>query len=252
MAVVKFEGDLINGLNVRCIKYALTFDVREHGNLIQQLLRDLTIYPAKDYIGLQAMPLEFLDTILERFSLELLDRIHPQDRGDHSDQYVVLEFLLKLAHGFKKGEALAIAHRAADFNNNNILVFAKVYKSLLNLIGQVRNKLDSLAEILTGFLFFDEFFVERARRADIHLADIDASNAFVVTKIEIGFRPVVAEKAFAVFTRSENSCVGVQIWVEFDEGDVVAPELEQQTHACCRYSFSCAAYNSTNHDEVLS
>ena len=68
------------------------------------------------------------------------------------------------ANGFEEGKRSDIADRAADFDNGDVLAHGRhFFHRVLDLVGDVRNYLHRLAEIVAAALLGDDLLVDTPR-----------------------------------------------------------------------------------------
>jgi hypothetical protein len=97
----------------------------------------------------------------------------------------------------------------------HVSAFGTPLHEVFNFIGNVRNHLDSLAQIFTTAFFFDHRLVDLARRKVITLVHPGAGKALVVAEVEIGFRPVFRHEYFTVLEGTHRPGVDVDIRIKF-------------------------------------
>ena len=135
-----------------------------------------------------------------------------------NEQTVLLpNFQCHLTDRLQERLALNIANRSADFRNHNIssrLFSDRIYKSL-DLIGNVRNDLHGIAQILAAALFVQHVPVDLSCRQIGILIQIFIDKSFIVSQIQISFCTVFGYINFAVLIGAHCSRVYIDIWVKF-------------------------------------
>ena len=132
-----------------------------------------------------------------------------------------------LAGGFEKRKRLDIADRAADLDDGDLggavpgLVRA-AGDEILDFIGNVRDHLHGLAQIIAAALFAQHGFVDLAGREVIDLAHLRRDEALVVAKVEVGFGAVFGHENLAVLKRAHGARIDVDIGIEFEKCDLQA------------------------------
>ncbi len=96
-----------------------------------------------------------------------------------------------LADRFEKRQTLDIADGAADLAQDEILVCDLVCNELFYRIGDVRNDLYRCAEVIAAPFAGDHGRIDAPCRDVFAFPGRDAGKAFVMAKVQIGFRPVV-------------------------------------------------------------
>ena len=80
---------------------------------------------------------------------------------------------------------------------------------LFNFVGYMRNYLDGFSQIFSPTFFLQNRGVYAPGRNAIALAGGHSGKAFVMAQIQIGFRPVVCHKHFAMLKRAHRPWVDV-------------------------------------------
>src|SRR5262249_45476080 len=149
--------NLVDELHVERRDDRLLFHVAEERDLLLHVLRNRTLAPAKKNVGLNADLPQLLDRVLRRLGLELLAGLDVwNEREVHVDRIAAARFLQDRANGLEERQRLDGADRAADLHDDHIHAVADVANASLDLVGDVRNHLDGLAEIIAAPLFFDD------------------------------------------------------------------------------------------------
>ena len=102
--------------------------------------------------------------MLGGFRLQLGSRPHEGHQGEVDiDAVVTPDVLLDLAHGFQKGEALDVTHRAPHLHDGHVGVVPNPSDGGLDLVCDVRDHLDSPAEVVPAAFLLDHGEVDLAR-----------------------------------------------------------------------------------------
>jgi hypothetical protein len=128
----------------------------------------------------------------------------------------------------RKGLALDVAHGAADLDDGHILVvFGHAQDGPLDLVGDVGNDLDRPAQVIAPPLLLDDAEIDLARGEVVVLAHGHTEKALVVPEVEVGLRAVVGDVDLAVLERVHGAGIDVDVGVQFLDGDLEPPGLEQ-------------------------
>ena len=95
----------------------------------------------------------------------------------------------------------------------------------LDLVGDVRNDLNGLAEELPFALLFDDVQIDFARSGVVVARQADVREALVVPEVEIGLGAVVGHVDFSVLERAHRARIHVDVRIELEEVDLDAREL---------------------------
>ena len=134
-----------------------------------------------------------------------------------------------LAHGLEEGQRLDVADGAADLDDGDVhlLVGAPAHE-LLDLVGDVRDHLHRLAEVVAAALLLEHALVDLAGREVVRAAHPRGDVALVVAEVEVGLGTVVGDEDLAVLERRHRARIDVEIGVELDQGDLEAPRFEDR------------------------
>lgn len=130
---------------------------------------------------------------------------------------VAAEFPFELADGFEEGGRFDIAHGAADFCYDEIVVagVAEELDVAFYFVGDVGDNLDCFAEIVAAAFLIDYALVDAAGSDVVGSGCLYVGETLVVAKVEVGLMAVGGDVAFAVFVWVECAGVNVDVRVEF-------------------------------------
>jgi len=130
------------------------------------------------------------------------------------------QLVADLAGRFEERQRLDVAYRSADLRDDDVRLGAVRAGSVLrthprhDLVGDVRDDLDGLAEVFAAALAGDNPLVHLAGgRVGVALK-LGVEEALVVADVEVGFRTVFCHEHFAVLERVHRARVHVDIRVE--------------------------------------
>ena len=223
---------LVDGVHVPHADHAPLGHVGEQADLLALLVRHLAVGAAQQGIGLDADLAQLLHRVLGRLGLELAGRgnvgqVGEVDKGRH----VGTQAQAELAHGFEEGQGLDIAHGAADLDDGHIHGIRRADAGaaldvFLDLVGDVRNHLHRLAEVVAAALLLEHALVDAAGGEVVALLHARFDETLIVAQVEIGLGAVVGDEHLAVLERAHGARVDVDIGVELDEGDFEAARFE--------------------------
>ena len=99
----------------------------------------------------------------------------------------------------------------------------------LDLVGDVRDDLHGLAEVVAAAFGGEHRLVDRARRRVRASQQVLVDEALVVTEVEVGLPAVVGHEDLAVLVRVHRAGIDVDVRVELLEGDPQSAQLQQAT-----------------------
>ena len=251
--VVQHERDLVEDVGVDRGDDARLGHVAQLGDLLLQPLRDRPVAAAHDRVGLDAAAAQFGDGVLRRLRLLLTGRT---DVGNERDVYVedVLapDVLAELPDRLEERKDLDVADGATDLGDHDVDVVARERKDpLLDLVGDVRDHLHRLTEVLAFAFLGEHRLVDRTGRGVRTTRQRNVDEAFVVTEVEVGLALVVGDEHLAVLERVHRSGVDVDIRIELLHRDVQATTLQQSPEGRRREPLTEARCNTTGHEDVL-
>ena len=212
-------------------------DIAELGYLASHSRRDITLAAQHQDVGLDADGLQLLHRVLRRLGLQLLCRPEVGYIRQMQAQGVMTQFPFQLSHGLEEGRGFDVADRAADFGDDEI-VFARIaqfHHVALDLVCDVRNNLDRLAQIGSAALLVDDALVYAARREAVVARGVDVGEALVMAQVQIGLVAVGRHIAFPVLVGVEGTRVYVQVGIEFLNRHAESAR-KQQSRKRCRYN----------------
>jgi hypothetical protein len=137
-----------------------------------------------------------------------------------------------LADRLEKGQALDVAHGAADLGDDDVHLGAGHGQDAgLDLVGDVRDDLDGVAQVLAPPFLGDHARVDLAG-GDVGLAvQPDVEEPLVVADVEVGLGAVVGDEDLAMLERVHRAGVDVQVRIQLLHLDAQAAHLQQPSEA---------------------
>src|SRR5439155_12418052 len=131
--------------------------------------------------------------------------------------------------------ALDVADGPADLDDDHVRIALAGDTSdpLLDLVRNVRDDLDSAAEVIAPALLRDHCLVDAARGHVRELGQVLVDEPLVMAEVEVGLRAVVGDEDLAMLVRAHRARVHVDVWIELEDGDGETPRLEDPTDARC-------------------
>ncbi len=248
----KLRGTLVDGGDVESGDDGGLFDVAEGGDLRAHFAGNGAVGAAKEDVGLDADREHLLDGVLGGLGLEFLRGGDPGDEGDvDEDGVVAAEVLAHLADGFEEGKRLDVADGAADLDDGDVAVGADLAHGVLDLVGDVRDDLDGLAEIVAAALLGDDCFVDAAGGEVVVAREMRVGEALVVAEVEVGLGAVVGDEDLAMLEGRHGAGVDVQVRVELHQVDAQAACFEQAADGGCGETFAERRHNAARYKDVF-
>ncbi|OIQ78704.1 hypothetical protein GALL_395820 [mine drainage metagenome] len=131
-----------------------------------------------------------------------------------------------LADGFKERQRLDVAHGSTDLDDGDFRAFGPALDVLLDFVGDVRDHLHRLAQVLAAPLLADDVFVHLAGGEIVAFLHAGADETLIMAQIEIGFGAVVGDEHLAVLKRTHGAGIDVDVRVQLEHGDFDAARFK--------------------------
>jgi len=136
-----------------------------------------------------------LTEMLGRLGLEFPGGGNPRHQCQMDVTGIVAAFLdAHLADGFEKRQRLDVAHGTAHLDDRHVGAFGPALDENLDLVGDMRNDLNGLAQIFAAPLLLDHRLIDLACGEVVALAHLGAGEALVVAEIEIGLGAILGDE----------------------------------------------------------
>ena len=168
-------------------------------------------------IGLQTVLEQGFDRMLSRLGLQLAGSGQVRNERQMNQRRIAgSKLVTQLTHRFDEGQRLDVAHGAADFRDYEI-VFAGVSEQFhvaFDFIGDVRDNLHRLAEIVSAALLVDDALVDTPGGDVVRASSVDVGETLIVTEVEVGLVAVDSHIAFAMLVGVQCARIDVDIRVK--------------------------------------
>ena len=232
--LVQHAGHLVDGVHIPHADHAPFGHVGEQRDLFALFFGHLLLRTAQQRIGLDADLAQLLHGVLGGLGLELASRGNPGQVGQvHKGRVVGAELEAQLAHGFQERQRFNVAHGAAHFADGHVhrVVGANARAALdefLDFVGDVRDDLHGLAQVVATALFLEHGLVDLARGEVVGLLHARFNETLVMAQVQVGFCAVIGHENFAVLEGRHRAGVYVDVGVKLDEGDFESPRFEDR------------------------
>ncbi len=209
------DRHVVDARHVECLDHGFGAHVAEERDLAPLVLRQRPVGAAEQHVGLDADGSELLDRMLGRLGLELagardIGHQREMDEGGRSARQLVAELTDRL----EEGQALDVAHGAADLAQHEIDALVAAGDEGLDGVGDVGDHLHRRAEIIAAPLLADDLLVDAPRGDVVGLAGGTPGEALVMAEVEVGLSAVVGDEHLAVLIGAHGSRVDIEIGVE--------------------------------------
>ncbi len=249
--LVQHERDLVEVPGVGGVHHRLDRDVAEVGDLALETAAEGLIAPHHDDVGLDASAPQLGDGVLGGLRLLLGDDLRRQGDVDVAD-LVAADVEPELPDRLEEREDLDVAHRAADLGDDDVdVVRREPVDPALDLVGDVRDHLDGLAEVVAAPLGRQHRRVDRSGGGVRVAGEVLVDEALVVPEVEVGLAPVVGDEHLAVLERVHGARVDVDVRVELLHRDAQAARLQQPPERRRRDALPEGRRHASRDEDVL-
>ena len=141
---------------------------------------------------------------------------------------VPADLVAGLAGRLEERQRLDVADGAADLGDDDVdVVAAHREDAVLDLVGDVRDHLHGVAEVVAAALLGDHRRVDLARRDVGDLVEVGVEESLVVADVEVRLRPVVGHEDLAVLERVHRPRIDVEVGVELLHGHAQSAGLQE-------------------------
>jgi hypothetical protein len=227
--LVQHERDLVEVGGVGGVDHSGGRHVAEGRDLALEGVGQRPLGPADDGVGLDAPGPQLGDRVLGGLGLLLAGRTDERHQGDvEVADVVATDVEAELPDGLEEREDLDVADRAADLGDDDVdLVGGEPADAALDLVGDVRDDLHGLAEVVAAALGVEHGGVDRAGGGVGVAGEALVDEPLVVAEVEVGLAAVVGDEHLAVLEGVHGAGVDVDVRVELLHRDPEPPGLEQ-------------------------
>jgi hypothetical protein len=214
--LVQHARHLVDGVHVPHGDHAQRH-VGEQRDLLALVGRHLAVGAAQQRVGLDADLAQLLHRVLGRLGLELAGGLDVGHVGQvHEGGVGRAQLQAELAHGLQEGQGLDVAHGAADLDDGHIHRVGRAEAGaaldvFLDLVGDVRDDLHRLAQVVAAALLLQHGLVDLAGGEVVGLLHPRGDEALVVAQVQVGLGAVVGDEHLAVLERGHRARVHVDV-----------------------------------------
>ena len=173
---------------------------------------------------------ELLHRVLRRLRLQLAgwaDERHQRDVDEGAA--VAADLVAQLTDRLEERQGLDVADRAADLDDLQVglLGLGQRADARLDLVGDVRDHLHGLAEVVAAPLLREDRGVHGAGREVRAAVQVGVEEALVVAEVEVGLGAVVQDEDLAVLEGVHRARVDVDVRVELLQDDLETARGEE-------------------------
>ena len=197
-----------------------------HMRLILRLsVGDLPVGAQDQRVGLDTDVAQRRHRVLGRLGLQLARRREVGHQRDVQEEAVVpADVVADLADRLQERQRLDVADRAAHLGDHDVGRARRRpgphrEDAVLDLVGDVRDDLDGVAEVLPAPLLGDHRRVDLAGGDVGPAVQVAVEEPLVVADVEVGLGAVLGDEHLAVLERVHGARIDVQVRVELLHGD---------------------------------
>uniref|UniRef100_A0A6J7NQU0 Unannotated protein n=1 Tax=freshwater metagenome TaxID=449393 RepID=A0A6J7NQU0_9ZZZZ len=228
---MEHERQLVDVAHVGSVHHCLLVDIAKVGDLALHHIVNRGARATHDHVGLDATAAQLGDRVLRGLCLLLVGRSDKRyERHVQIADVVTAGNLAELADRLKEREDLDVAHGAANLGDNNVnVLLSDPLDPADDLVGDVRDDLHGLAEVVTASLSSKYCLIDRPGCRVRQTVEVLVNEAFVVPEIKVCLATVIGDVHLAVLVRVHGSRIDVDVRIELLHGDPKATHLEKST-----------------------
>ena len=213
------ERDLVQRGGVDRGDDRLDLDVALQRDLALEAVVELPVRAQDQDVGLDTDRSQLPHRVLGGLGLELAGRGDVRHEGavDVAD-VVATDVVAQLADGLEERQPLDVPDGPADLGDDHVRAGRDRVDAALDLVGDVRDDLDGLAEVVPATFLGDDRQPDLPRRHARPAVQGAADEALVVPEVEVGLAAVVGDEHLAVLERVHRPRVDVEVGVELLHG----------------------------------
>ena len=178
--------------------------------------------------------------------------MYGHERHVHVEDVLAADLVAELPDRLEEREDLDVADGAADLGDHDVdVVGGERVDARLDLVGDVRDHLHGLAQVLAPPFLGEHGLVDRSGRRVRLPGQRDVDEALVVAEVEVGLALVVGDEDLTVLERVHRPGVDVDVRVELLHRDPQPAALEESSQRGGGEPFAQARRHTTRHEDVL-
>ena len=226
--VLHGHGHLVDAGHILALYHAFKFHVAEVCHLLAHIIAQMMFCAQHQDVGLYSLALQLLHTALCRLGLQFPCSMQIGYIGQMHVDGILAQLPSQLSDGFQKGCTLDVAYGASYLGDDEVKfpVVSQQLDVALYLVGDVRNHLYGLAQVITPSLLFYHVLIDTPRGDVVGLGGLYSCKPLIVSQVQVGLQSVHSHIAFPMLVGVQRSRVNVDIWVKLLYRDVVPSGLQ--------------------------
>ena len=246
-------GDEVDRRGIRTGHDGRALDVTHEGDLRLDALAQRALGTADDGVGLDTNLPQGCHGVLGGLGLHLTGRLDVGNQGDVQEKDVLpADLVTNLTGSLEEGQRLDVTHGAADLMDDDVgVTLLHRQHAFLDLVGDVRNDLDRVAQVVTTTFLGDHGGVDLAG-GDVGLArQVLIEESLVVADVQVGLGTVLGDEDLTMLERVHRSRIDVEVGVQLLHRDLEATSLEKRPEGGGREPLSQGGDDSSGDENVL-
>ena len=169
------------------------------------------------------------------------------------DRILMTNLQDELSDCLEEGKPLDVAGGPPDLGDQDVGV-ARVFKASdtpLDLVGDVGNDLDGLAEIIAAALIREDGLVDLTAGKIVFTGQDALGEALVVAEIKIGLGAVGQHIHLAVLKRVHRARIHIEVGIEFLHRHPQSTMLQKSSQRCAGKTLAERTDHATRHENVF-
>jgi hypothetical protein len=248
-------GDVVDRRRIGAGDDPLDVGVAHQADLALEPVVDIPVRAADQGVGLDTDAAQRSHRVLGRLGLELTGGGDVGDQRDVQEEAVVAADLVPhLAGGLQERQRLDVADGPTDLGDDHVDPVGALTAGedpRLDLVGDVRDDLHRVAEVLTAPLPGDHARVDLSGRDVGPAVEVGVEEALVVPDVEVGLGAVLGDEDLTVLERVHRSGIDVQIRIQLLHRDPEATAGEQGAQRTRRQTLAERGHNAAGDEDEL-
>ena len=228
--VMQHQRHLVDRGRVGRADHAADRHVAQQGDLLLEVAADRAVGTTHDGVGLDTERAQLLHRVLRGLGLQLAGGPDEGHQGHvHERAVVAADLVPQLADRLEEGQRFDVTDGAADLDEHQVGGFGLGERehALLDLVGDVRDHLHGLAEVVAPALLRDHRGVDGAGGVVGPAMQVGVDEPLVVTEVEVGLGAVIQHEDLAVLEGVHRPGVDVDVRVQLLDGDLETAGFEE-------------------------
>ena len=221
------ERNFVDRRHIQALDYRVFVYITEVSHFLAQAYVQIVFGTQYQNVRLDTQALQLLYRSLGRFGLQLTGSSQVRNISQVQVDGILAQFPAQLTNSLQEWERLDISYSTSDFSNHEVefVLLAHQLDVTLDFVCDMRNHLDSLAQIISAAFLLDNTLIDTACGDVVGTSSLDTGKTLVMSQVEVGFLSVYRNIAFAMLVWIQCSRIDVDIRVKLLDGNVIPSSL---------------------------